>query len=97
MGRETASPAFWCKKVTVRRSPLKQDLFGRKRHELDSPNLGGPLPHDPTPNLIGPPIALISEAISEPPLPSEEASRLRPAFVAVKGKFLDRPRPPRSV
>ncbi|GBL82806.1 hypothetical protein AVEN_106335-1, partial [Araneus ventricosus] len=29
--------------------------------------------------------------ISEPYLPSEEANRLRPAFVHVKTKFLDRP------
>ncbi|GBN23419.1 hypothetical protein AVEN_32508-1 [Araneus ventricosus] len=29
-------------------------------------------------------------ALSEPYLPSKEANRLRPAFVAVKGKFLDR-------
>ncbi|GBM82235.1 hypothetical protein AVEN_440-1 [Araneus ventricosus] len=34
--------------------------------------------------IIGPPTALISY------LPSKEATRLRPAFVAVKGKFLDR-------
>ncbi|GBO29875.1 hypothetical protein AVEN_56735-1, partial [Araneus ventricosus] len=29
--------------------PLKPGLFGRKRHELDSPNLGGHLPRHPTP------------------------------------------------
>ncbi|GBM61348.1 hypothetical protein AVEN_150493-1 [Araneus ventricosus] len=32
-----------------------------------------------------------------PNLPSKEANRLRPAIVAVKGTFLDRPRPHRSV
>ncbi|GBL99676.1 hypothetical protein AVEN_249727-1 [Araneus ventricosus] len=47
--------------------------------------------------IIGPPTTLISEAIAEPPLPSEETIRLRPAFVVVKGKFLDRPGPPLSV
>ncbi|GBN11299.1 hypothetical protein AVEN_151131-1, partial [Araneus ventricosus] len=26
-------------------APLKPGVFGRKRHELDSPNLGGHLPH----------------------------------------------------
>ncbi|GBN82987.1 Transposable element Tcb1 transposase [Araneus ventricosus] len=31
------------------------------------------------------------------PFPSEEAKRLRPAFVVVKGKSLDRPGPPRSL
>ncbi|GBN30718.1 hypothetical protein AVEN_162453-1 [Araneus ventricosus] len=36
--------------------------------------------------VIGPPTALISK----PNLPSKEASRLRPAFVAAKRKFLDR-------
>ncbi|GBM79904.1 hypothetical protein AVEN_35680-1 [Araneus ventricosus] len=47
--------------------------------------------------IIGPPTALISEAISGPHLHSKEANRLRPAFVAVKGKYLDRPGPSRSV
>ncbi|GBN05697.1 hypothetical protein AVEN_95472-1, partial [Araneus ventricosus] len=28
--------------------PLKPGLFGRIQHELDSPNLGGYLPHQPT-------------------------------------------------
>ncbi|GBM67838.1 hypothetical protein AVEN_146986-1 [Araneus ventricosus] len=28
--------------------PLKPDGFGRKRHELGSPNLGGHLSHNPT-------------------------------------------------
>ncbi|GBL75871.1 hypothetical protein AVEN_121570-1, partial [Araneus ventricosus] len=41
--------------------------------------------------IIGPPTALISYAISEPRLPSKEGNRLRPAFAAVKKKFLDRP------
>ncbi|GBN80240.1 hypothetical protein AVEN_242897-1 [Araneus ventricosus] len=36
------------------------------------------------------PTALISEAISAPHLPSEEADGLKLASVAVKGKFLDR-------
>ncbi|GBN55297.1 hypothetical protein AVEN_13457-1 [Araneus ventricosus] len=36
------------------------------------------------------PTALISEVISEPHLPSEEANRIRSTFVAVKEKFLDR-------
>ncbi|GBL87264.1 hypothetical protein AVEN_270531-1 [Araneus ventricosus] len=40
--------------------------------------------------VIGTPTALISQAISETPLPSKEANRLRPAFVVVKGKFVDR-------
>ncbi|GBN64587.1 hypothetical protein AVEN_189781-1 [Araneus ventricosus] len=31
-----------------RRSPLKPGVFGRKRHELDSPNLGGHLPRHST-------------------------------------------------
>ncbi|GBL87733.1 hypothetical protein AVEN_81344-1 [Araneus ventricosus] len=29
--------------------PLKQELFWRIRHELNSPNLGGHLPHNPNP------------------------------------------------
>ncbi|GBL92667.1 hypothetical protein AVEN_119068-1 [Araneus ventricosus] len=68
--------------------------LGRIRHELDSPNLGGRLPHHLTiccnltlkrtkMGIIGPPTALISEAITEPHLPSKEANRLRPVFVAV--------------
>ncbi|GBL92333.1 hypothetical protein AVEN_35865-1 [Araneus ventricosus] len=48
-------------------------------------------------SIIGPPTALISEAISEPPLPSDEPNRLKPAFVAVKRKFLDRQGIPHSV
>ncbi|GBN98400.1 hypothetical protein AVEN_275124-1 [Araneus ventricosus] len=40
--------------------------------------------------VIVPPTALISEEISELQISSKEANRLRPAFVAVKGKFLDR-------
>ncbi|GBO33974.1 hypothetical protein AVEN_69937-1 [Araneus ventricosus] len=40
--------------------------------------------------LLDHPTALISEAIAEPHLPSKEASRLRPALVAVKEKFSDR-------
>ncbi|GBN13226.1 hypothetical protein AVEN_105186-1 [Araneus ventricosus] len=47
--------------------------------------------------IFGPPTALISEAISEPHLPSKEANRLRPAFVADKGKVLERLGPPRSM
>ncbi|GBN65432.1 hypothetical protein AVEN_82596-1, partial [Araneus ventricosus] len=58
-------------------------VFGRKRHELDSPNLGGHLPRSLTPCYNLPlrrremgvvckdnwiPYPLISEAISEPPL-----------------------------
>ncbi|GBL92558.1 hypothetical protein AVEN_175010-1 [Araneus ventricosus] len=79
------------------------------RHELNSPNLSGHLPHAllyPSlkahenglwwTRIIGPSTAFISLAISEPYLPSEEANRLRLAFVAVKRKFLDRPGPPRS-
>ncbi|GBM99228.1 hypothetical protein AVEN_182334-1 [Araneus ventricosus] len=27
-------------------APLKPGVFGRKRHELDLPNLGGHLPHN---------------------------------------------------
>ncbi|GBN88183.1 hypothetical protein AVEN_19916-1, partial [Araneus ventricosus] len=42
---------------------------------------------------MDPPTALISE----PDLPSEETNRLRPAFLAVKRRFLDRPGQPRSV
>ncbi|GBM01528.1 hypothetical protein AVEN_209331-1 [Araneus ventricosus] len=30
-------------------TPLKPALFGRKQHELDSPNLGGHSPQHPTP------------------------------------------------
>ncbi|GBM17750.1 hypothetical protein AVEN_98682-1, partial [Araneus ventricosus] len=30
--------------------------------------------------------------ISEPHLSSKEANRLRPVFIAVRGKFLDRPK-----
>ncbi|GBM31007.1 hypothetical protein AVEN_198734-1 [Araneus ventricosus] len=41
--------------------------------------------------------ALIFQAISEPHLPSKEANRLKQAFFALKGKFLDRPGPLRSV
>ncbi|GBO17609.1 hypothetical protein AVEN_171694-1, partial [Araneus ventricosus] len=29
--------------------PLNPGPFGRKRHELDPPNLGGYLPHHPIP------------------------------------------------
>ncbi|GBO19192.1 hypothetical protein AVEN_156840-1 [Araneus ventricosus] len=46
--------------------------------------------------IIGPPTALISEAISEPHCPSKEPTCLKPAFVAVNRKFLDRLGPPRS-
>ncbi|GBL90013.1 hypothetical protein AVEN_178410-1 [Araneus ventricosus] len=38
---------------------------------------------------IGPPTALISEVISEPPLPSKGTNRLRPTFVDVKAKILN--------
>ncbi|GBN53683.1 hypothetical protein AVEN_189543-1 [Araneus ventricosus] len=44
-----------------------------------------------------PPTALIPEAISEPHLPSKEANRLRPAFVAVERTSSNCPRPPRLV
>ncbi|GBO05820.1 hypothetical protein AVEN_219101-1, partial [Araneus ventricosus] len=40
---------------------------------------------------------LISEAISESQLPSKEVNRLRPTFIAVKGRYLDCPGPSRSV
>ncbi|GBM40008.1 hypothetical protein AVEN_217604-1 [Araneus ventricosus] len=39
---------------------------------------------------IVPPTVLTSEVILEPPLPSKDPNRLKPAFVAVKKKFLDR-------
>ncbi|GBM58579.1 hypothetical protein AVEN_222803-1 [Araneus ventricosus] len=67
------------------------------QHEF-SRNMGGHLSQRHTPSLkalgnglrfariTGPPITLISKAISEPPLPSEEPNRLKPAFVAVKRK-----------
>ncbi|GBM78520.1 hypothetical protein AVEN_260447-1 [Araneus ventricosus] len=32
-------------------APLKPGVFGRKRHELDSPNMGGYLPHHPAPAI----------------------------------------------
>ncbi|GBN60928.1 hypothetical protein AVEN_142739-1 [Araneus ventricosus] len=35
--------------VSFLQAPLKPDLLGRIRHELNSPNLGGHLPHHPTP------------------------------------------------
>ncbi|GBO34163.1 hypothetical protein AVEN_20986-1 [Araneus ventricosus] len=35
--------------ATFFRVPLKPGLFGRKRYELDSPNLDGHLPHHPNP------------------------------------------------
>ncbi|GBO19311.1 hypothetical protein AVEN_219649-1, partial [Araneus ventricosus] len=86
--------------------PLKQGLFGRKRLELGSPNLGGHLSPYLTPcynlslrrtemgcglaRIIRPPTLLISQAISEPPLPSKEDNHLRLAFEAVKRKFLNR-------
>ncbi|GBM73923.1 hypothetical protein AVEN_184864-1 [Araneus ventricosus] len=38
-----------------------------------------------------PPNISVSTAISAPYLTSKEANRLRPAFVAVQGKFLDLP------
>ncbi|GBM28452.1 hypothetical protein AVEN_33904-1 [Araneus ventricosus] len=77
---------------------------------MDSPNLGGHLLHHPPPSIttikahgnglwlariIRPPTALISEATSEPHLPSKEDNRPRTAFLAVKGECLDRPGPPR--
>ncbi|GBM62914.1 hypothetical protein AVEN_113410-1, partial [Araneus ventricosus] len=34
--------------------PLKPDLFRMIRHELDSPNLGGHLPHQSTPAITFP-------------------------------------------
>ncbi|GBN36077.1 hypothetical protein AVEN_170148-1, partial [Araneus ventricosus] len=86
--------------------PLKPALFGRIRHELNSPNLRGHLPQHPTPAINSPLGAqkwavvgkdnwtfycAYSEVISEPHLPSKEANHLRPAFVVAKGKFLDRP------
>ncbi|GBM86271.1 hypothetical protein AVEN_72159-1 [Araneus ventricosus] len=43
------------------------------------------------------PTALIFEVIPEPHLSSKEANRLRPAFVVVKGNFLNRSGPPLSV
>ncbi|GBM53018.1 hypothetical protein AVEN_265975-1 [Araneus ventricosus] len=91
-------------------TPLKPGLFGRKRHELDSPNLGGHfLLHSPFYNL---PLRRTEMCCGGQgqldPLPrsspkrsrnllSKEANRLIPAFVAVKGEFLDRPGTPRSV
>ncbi|GBN49598.1 hypothetical protein AVEN_137093-1 [Araneus ventricosus] len=87
-------------------APLKPGLSGRMRHELDSPNLGDHLQHHPTPllqpslkahgnglwlaRIIEPPTALLSEVISDNHLISKGANRLRSAFVAVKGNFLDR-------
>ncbi|GBL92583.1 hypothetical protein AVEN_131413-1 [Araneus ventricosus] len=87
-------------------SPLKPCLL-RMIHELNSPNLGGHLPHPPNPcyNLslrrkemgcgcqgqLDPPTTFISEVVSEHHLSLKEANSLRPAFVAVKGKFLERP------
>ncbi|GBO21015.1 hypothetical protein AVEN_110004-1 [Araneus ventricosus] len=35
-------------------APLKPGLFWRIRHELDSPNFGGHLPHQPTPAVAFP-------------------------------------------
>ncbi|GBM96134.1 hypothetical protein AVEN_153259-1 [Araneus ventricosus] len=84
--------------------PLKPRLLGRIPHELDSPNLGGHLPHHPIsviPSLkahgnglwlariIGPSIALISEAISEPHLSSPQKKPTaadRPSSL-LRGKF----------
>ncbi|GBM17634.1 hypothetical protein AVEN_200881-1 [Araneus ventricosus] len=34
--------------IAPKGAPLKPGVLGRKRHELDSPNLGGHLPHHPT-------------------------------------------------
>ncbi|GBN14576.1 hypothetical protein AVEN_73594-1 [Araneus ventricosus] len=83
---------------------LTPDYFGRIRYELDSPKLWGHLP--PPPPAVTFPLGarkwavvakdnwtpylayLLSELRNSPP--SKEAKRLRPAFVAVKGKFLDR-------
>ncbi|GBN97087.1 hypothetical protein AVEN_160978-1 [Araneus ventricosus] len=106
-------PRIQCQHLTRLKftSSFKTGKFGRKRHELDSPNLGGHLPHHRLlyPSLkahgnwlrfariIGPPTPLISLAISEPHLNTEEANRLKPAIFAVEGKFLDRTGPPRSV
>ncbi|GBM17664.1 hypothetical protein AVEN_202827-1 [Araneus ventricosus] len=74
------------------------------RRELDSPKLSGHLHHHcykfplrraemdsrPSARKIEPPTSLIFEAISEPDLTSKAANRLRPAFVDLKSKSLDR-------
>ncbi|GBM74510.1 hypothetical protein AVEN_178448-1 [Araneus ventricosus] len=80
------------------------------RHELDSPNMGGHLPHHSTLcyNLPlrrsemgcgckGNWISYLAYLRSDlrTPLPLKKPNRLKPAFVAVKRKFLDRPGPPR--
>ncbi|GBN09491.1 hypothetical protein AVEN_62652-1 [Araneus ventricosus] len=106
MGVEDTVPAEFFVLLTA---PLKPGVLGRKRHELDSPNLEGHLPHPLLypflkakrnglwlARIIGPPYRayLLSDLRALPPL--KEANRLRPAFVAVKGKFLDLPRPPHS-
>ncbi|GBN29788.1 hypothetical protein AVEN_204346-1 [Araneus ventricosus] len=65
------------------------------RHELNPLNLGGHLPHPlPQPSLKAPRkwagkdnwilYRAYLQSDLNPPLPSEEASRLRPPFVAVK-------------
>ncbi|GBL88692.1 hypothetical protein AVEN_195672-1 [Araneus ventricosus] len=65
------------------------------RHELDSSDLGDHLPHHPTPFYNHPlkrtEIGCVARKNwRSQNLPSKEAKRLRPAFVAGKGKFLDR-------
>ncbi|GBN11250.1 hypothetical protein AVEN_62484-1 [Araneus ventricosus] len=86
-------------------------FFGRIRHELNSPVLDGQFTSPPQPPALTFPkgarkwavvgkdnwTALIYEAISELLLLSKEANRLRPAFLSVKLKLLDRPGPPRSM
>ncbi|GBN44581.1 hypothetical protein AVEN_126150-1 [Araneus ventricosus] len=84
-------------------APLKQGLFGRKRHELGLSQHGWSFHHHPTPCCNIPlrrtdmgcgwqgqldPLPHLSPKRSQN-LPSKETNPLRPAMVAVKGKFLD--------
>nr|GBO07542.1 hypothetical protein AVEN_39256-1 [Araneus ventricosus] len=88
-----------------RPAPLKPAL-GRKRHELNSPNLGGHLSHPLLYHFLkaqanelwltrvtGPPYLarLLSDLGTS--LPSKETNHRRLAFAAVNGKCLDRLRP----
>ncbi|GBN36563.1 hypothetical protein AVEN_122749-1 [Araneus ventricosus] len=70
---------------------------------MDSPNLGGHLPHHPCYNLplrhteMGCGLQGYLDTLQglspkrSQNLPSKEANRLKPAFFAVKGKYLDGP------
>ncbi|GBN03254.1 hypothetical protein AVEN_65-1 [Araneus ventricosus] len=47
------------------KAPLKPEVLGRIRHELDSPNMGGHLPHNPTPAIGWGSVATVPTSVNQ--------------------------------